>query len=245
MAGRKDIRGGATDLDLVIHGRGRSLATIMGAANGHLKLQMGQGVLANEALRLASSDLLLQGLNALNPLSAKEADTRLQCAVVNFRIDKGIAANTHGIAMQTDKLNILGGGRIDLKTEVIDIGARPESRKGLGINLSGLSDFVRLGGTLSDPHPVTDTAGTLQAAGKLGAAIATGGVSLLVEGLYDRVTVDDDVCAVALGKKPVAGAKSAAGREKSVLEKTTDTASKTLKGASKAVKGVFQGLFGD
>lgn len=239
------IDGAPTDIDATIKGSGGSLAGIMGTANGRFVAKMGAGKLNSRAANIAGTDILNM-LQLLNPLASRQSETRLECAVANFNIKNGVAATRTGVAMQTDQLNVLGGGTIDLKTEAIDIAAKPQPRQGVGVNLAGLSDFVHLGGTLGDPKPVADAAGVAKTGAKVGMAFATGGLSLLAEGLFDRATADDDVCAIALGTKQPAKAtqKAAGNKNESVIDKTTTATKGAVEGVGNAVKGVFQGLFG-
>ncbi|MCC7413965.1 MAG: AsmA family protein [Gammaproteobacteria bacterium] len=240
----KLVQGGPMDFDIAIKGQGRSVAAIMAGADGRVRMKIGAATMANKTAGVASADAVFDGLRLLNPLASSDPKTHIECAVVNFPISQGVAANDTGIALQTDKLNILGGGRIDLQTEAIDIGAKPKPRAGVGLNLASIGDFVRLGGTLAEPRVVTDAAGAATAGIKVGAAVATGGLSILAEGLFDRATVDDDVCAVALGDKKLRQAQAkeptSAQQQPSALDKAGDV----VKGAGETVKGVFKGLFG-
>ncbi len=239
------ISGAPTDIKMRIKGRGTSVAGIMATADGSFVATIGAGTLNSRAANIAGTDILKM-VQLLNPLASHQAQTHLQCAVANFAIKDGVAATHTGIAMQTDQLNMLGGGTINLKTEAIDIAAKPKPRQGVGVNLAGLSDFVHLGGTLSDPRPVTDATGIAKTGAKVGLAFATGGLSLLAQGLFDRATADDDVCAIALGAKPLPKARqsTAGNKNESVIDKTTATTKDTVEGVGNAIKGAFQGLFG-
>lgn len=252
LTGKPLIEGGRTNLQFKLAGSGRSPADLLGGGNGQLLVRVGPGVLPQAGIGAVGADLVLGALNGLNPLAARDPRTRLECAVLNFDIVNGLASTEHGIAFRTDKLNVLGGGTVDLKTERIDIGARPKPREGVGLNLAAIGDFVRLGGTLSKPVPVTDAQGMATAGIKVGAAMATGGLSLLAEGLFDRATGDEDVCAIAAGEQKLpsattatAGTAQAPSRdEPSVIGKASETTKNAVQGVGNAVKGVFKGLFG-
>ncbi|HTT08325.1 MAG TPA: AsmA family protein [Gammaproteobacteria bacterium] len=233
----KHLENAPTDFTFDLHGNGASAAEIMGDGNGKLLVHAGAGRMPNN---LASTDLLLDSLRLLNPLAKSDPYTNIECAVVNFGIKNGVASGPTGLGVRTDKLSILGGGTVDLKTERIDIGAKPKPRTGVGLNIAALGDFVRLGGTLSNPHPATDAGGAAEAGLKVGAAVATGGLTLLAEGLFDRASSDDDVCAIAAGTQPLRSAQ----KQKSVMEKTTDTTKEAAKSATDAVQGVFKSIFG-
>lgn len=240
--GENVATGGRFDLDLDVTGSGPSPAAIAGTANGRLLLDVRNVTVLDDGAALAAADLFLGLLDLLNPLSAKDAGagTHVECAVVAFPIEQGRLASKTGIGIRTRQLSILGGGVVDLGTETIDIGVNPKPREGLGLNAAGIADFVRLGGTLSEPRPVTDAKGVASAGVKVGAALATGGLSLVAEGLFDRSGGDVDACAVARGDAALPG-RSAAASEPSVLEKTGNA----LESAGSKVKGALKSLFGD
>lgn len=230
------VVGGSTDVTLSLDGMGNSVAAIMTGVDGILLVNTGPATINNDAAGIAGGGLVMSLFDHLNPLSSVDNTTMLECASVRFPIAHGVATNDTGIGVLTQKLGILGGGTIDLRTEELDIGAKPKPREGLGINVSSLVDFVRLGGTLTNPRVKTDAKGATTA----GLKVATAGLSILAEGLFDRLTADADVCAIARGESP-----GAANNDQSVLESTTSKTKDALKDAGAKVKGVFKGLFGD
>lgn len=240
--GENVATGGRGNLDLDVAGSGASPAAIAGTANGRLLLDVRDVTVHDESAALAAADLFLGLLDVLNPLSAKDAGTgtNVECAVMAFPIEQGRLVSKTGIGIRTRQLSILGGGVVDLRTETLDIGVNPKPREGLGLSAAGIADFVRLGGTLSEPRAVTDAKGVASAGVKVGAALATGGLSLVAEGLFDRSGGDVDACAVARGDATLPGS-AAATSEPSVLEKTGNA----LESAGSKVKGALKSLFGD
>lgn len=204
------IQGGKTDAQIAATGKGDSIAAIMGSLNGTLLIKVGSGRMSNAAADLVGADLLYTAFQFINPLSASDRTSNLECGVIKFDIQNGMATSDKGIAMQTEKVNVLGSGAIDLKTEQIDIRVKPTPREGLGINLGALTDLMYIGGTLAEPKLATDAKGVLRTAVTAGAAVATGGLSVLAQGLFDKTTSDPQPCATALGLKPPEPAKPAA-----------------------------------
>ena len=238
----KLVRGGHVSVSLEFKSEGASPAELAAHADGRLQLTIRDVEILNRSASLAAGDLLLNLFELLNPLARSEDHEFVECAVFNFPVHDGIAEAQTGIGISTTKLNILGGGTIDLGSENIDIGINPKPREGIGLNLAGFADFVRIGGTLSEPVPTTDAAGVATAGLKVGAAIATGGLSLLAEGLLDRSQADIDVCAVAAGTVDLAGQASS---DKSAFSKAAQSTSEAVERAGNSVKGVFKSLFGD
>ena len=109
------------------------------------------------------------------------------------------------MAIESTRMKIVGSGKIDMHTENIAIGFTPIAKKGIGVNVGSLVKFVYLGGTLSDPHMENDPVGIAKSGVAISTAFATGGLSLIAEGLFKRVTNAGDICKRALedsGKEP-------------------------------------------
>ncbi len=200
VAAKGVIRGAPTDLTLELRGQGHSFADILGSSNGHILVRVGPGELGDAATGMTILDTVFGLVRGLNPLAVRQKRTQLQCAVLNFRMREGVAANETGIGVQTDSLNILGGGTVDLKTELIDLAGKPQRRKDV-LGLTGVESLVRVGGTLSKPEVMTGVSVGARTITRIGAAWATGGLSLIASGIFDRVTFGDDVCAVALAQQ--------------------------------------------
>jgi hypothetical protein len=93
-------------------------------------------------------------------------------------------------------MTILADGRVNLRTERINIDWVIKQRKGIGISASTFTNpYIKLGGTLSEPSVEVKP---LRAATATGAAVATGGLSLLYKGFWDRITAGRKVCKRAL-----------------------------------------------
>ena len=173
----------------------------MAGLNGKAIAKVAESQIADGTLDILGADFVTELVNLLNPFKKEKAGTELVCAVVNFNIRDGIAKADKGIAVRTGKMNIVGDGTINLKSEKIDIGITPEARTGIGVSMTDLVGLVRVGGTLAEPSALVDKAAVLGAGLSTGAAVATGGLSVVAEGLVDRATADADPCQTALGKK--------------------------------------------
>ncbi len=185
-------------LDLRLNGVGTSLETMLGTANGHAELVLGAGRLTNKAAALPFGNILLTLLDALSPLNRQAPLDRIQCAVLQFDVADGIATSTRGLAVQTDAINAIGGGAINLRTQEIELHFKTAQRKGIGISLLGIADkFIYVRGTLTQPRAAVDPAGLLIHGG---AAWATGGLSLLIDQLANRLTASGSPCDAVLRK---------------------------------------------
>lgn len=244
---KKYIRGAATDVALQASGQGGSVSAIMGSLNGHLLARAGKGELDSSALKVAGSDVLMQTLSLLKPDSDKPAMNQLQCMVAAFRIKQGVAVADSSIAMETPQMTVVGGGVVNLGTEKLDLGLQPHPREGLGISASQFAEVVRLGGTLSHPVPKTDTLAAMKTAARVGAAVATGGLSILAGGLFERATADSHPCdtaaAYVTGKQPASTtATTPASTSTQTKQSGTNSSNESV---GDKLKGALKGLFGN
>jgi uncharacterized protein involved in outer membrane biogenesis len=207
--GTLSAAGSATSIDtlisLQVHGRSpHEMAT---SASGRVIVSLEGGAVNASILDFIAADLVLRLLEILNPLAVENQDrVGLECAVVVIEIDDGLVL-LQPLALKTENVTILGHGAIDLDTEELDFEWVTKPRKGFGISASAITNpYVKLSGTLSEPVIEVKP---LKAITSTGAAVATGGLSLLGKGLWDRVTAEGKVCKRCLkdAEKRLAGKK--------------------------------------
>jgi len=172
---------GKVDVDMNIHGRGRSVAGLMAGLNGKITVVMENGRIHNRYIDMLGADVS-STLGKLLDASDEEANhTELNCFVCRFDIKDGLADSTV-LVVDTDATSLIGDGDVDLKTEKLDVKIKPLPKRGIGISGVGkitlsISEFarpVKLGGTLKNPAFVIDASQTAITMGK-----AFGGMLLL------------------------------------------------------------------
>ena len=230
------IKGAKTDVTIKVKGNGNSVSKIMAGLNGNLLAKIGKGELKDSKTKAVGMDLF----SLLNPTAATREGTLIECGVINFKIKDGIATADKGIAVAANTMNVIGSGTINLKTEELDIGITPQAREGTGISVGQLAELVRIKGTLANPKPGVDAMAALKAGAGVGAAIATGGLSILAQGLLDRSMADDDPCATALGQKPAKTTTASKEPEKSTTTKAVDSVKDAGSAVSDKIKGWFK-----
>ena len=188
--GRKNaglIDGGYTDLLANFTTEGASPQALASHLNGEFALEVQRATVRNRLFEVIGSDILMQLVDLINPFAQREETTELKCAAAYFKAADGVLTSPGQLAVETGKMQIRGGGEIDLRDETLKIDFVPTARRGVGIGLGKLASVVRLGGTLGAPRPEADPGGIFKAGATIGAAIASGGISLLGQGLFDRV----------------------------------------------------------
>lgn len=190
---------GIFSVAITLDGAGGSISEIAGNANGSLLLEFSGAKIKNDGLQIIGGDLFLGLLSAINPLSQQDEYLDIECGVVQFNVNNGVAQTKAGLALKTNVVTVLGGGKVTLSDEKLKLAIRPKARKGFGINTNSIAKMIRVGGTIKNPQIETDPKGLVISGLALGAALASGGASLLVQGLYDRTRANADVCRVAVG----------------------------------------------
>lgn len=189
------IEGGPLDLSINVRGGGDTVQSVMASLDGSIVGGMGESRIRSDALDVIGADILMQLASAINPMGNKDPYTVAKCMVVNFQIANGVARTEKGIALDTDKMQVTSSGQIDLKAERVSLNLRPKASSGIGIGIGSLAQAVKVSGPLSDPGVGIDAAGAAKAVGTIGAAIATGGISALLQGAKSRVdTASNDPC---------------------------------------------------
>lgn len=193
-----------------VNGVGKSLHGLAASADGWALLTVGPGRIPNTLGAFATSDVLLALADALNPFRKSSPYTALECGVAAADITAGKVV-AKPLATRTDKLTVVGSGKLDLDTEAIDLVWTLKPRRGIGISGGSIANpYIKLGGTLASPKLDLKP---LEAAASTGAAVATAGLTLLVRGIYDRITAEKKVCprALAEARKQIDAKKAGVG----------------------------------
>lgn len=199
LVGRQgDISGGKSDVNISLKGRGSSVRSLMAALDGNVRMVVGPARLKRTEINIAG-DILSSVLDAANPFRKKDDYTELRCAVARVPINNGVARVERSIALDTSKVSVVAAGTVNLANETLNVAVRPKAKEGLGIGAGELASVVRVTGTLAEPALGIDAAGAATQMAKIGAAMATGGMSLLGGALLGRAT-SEDVCAAALAE---------------------------------------------
>jgi AsmA protein len=184
-------------ITLDIESTGSSPRALAASATGRLLVTQGKGQVENGLMGKFSGDIGAQLFSALNPFSKKEEFTNLDCTIVGLEMKNGKADIT-GMLLQTEKVKALGKGDIDLNTEALNIKFNTQPREGVGITADMfVTPYVKLAGTLASPSIALNKQGALLSAG---AAVATGGLSVLAKGVADRGSGEKDSCEATLAE---------------------------------------------
>ncbi len=187
----KTLSGGKSQLKINVSSNGLSPADLAKNLNGNALLEIDQATIGNSAFEIIGSDLIGELISKLNPFLKSDPSTTLKCAVVRLPIENGHIKVNKSIAVETTKMVVVANGKINLENEKLKLGITPQSIKGIGLDVGSVVKFMELGGTLSNPKPIVGAGGVLKSGIAVGAAISTGGASILADSLISKMAAGD------------------------------------------------------
>jgi hypothetical protein len=214
-------------LSLDLRGAGRSPRELAASASGRAELSAEGGV-----LNLGAAGLLTIGIaDILRPLLGGTSETRLQCLLVRYRLQDGVA-NSDAQVVSTNAFAVVGAGRVDLRTERIDLHFATQA------NSPSLMSFAvpfEVSGTLSDPKAGPDPEGSLVSVFKVAGSLVDPLYALSVLAPGEASGAGQSACVAALEQA-----------ESGIVEQATgaaaDVATGVVEGVGDALGGVGDAL---
>jgi len=239
VLGYKRNMEGTFATNIEVSGRGGSLAEMMAGLNGEIFMMVGDGQFAGKILARLEQVMGARVLKLINPFDQDPAKARVNCFTNFIRIKDGEAVCK--LLLDTEQNSIFGAGKIDLKTEKLNFGIKPNPKKGYGhskvgkvsVNLGELSKMMKLGGTLAEPSLAVDKMGTTLFAGKVFGGFLFGPFGLAAVAaseVFDFSRGDKNPCLAAI--EEAKGAIQSADK----VKKQTEAEKSDQKGKEPAAK---------
>ncbi|MFT5172262.1 MAG: hypothetical protein ACI8W7_000426 [Gammaproteobacteria bacterium] len=251
LLGLQQVReGGVVDLLAELDGEGANTDDLLNSLRGDVSLRLADVSIDAGVAKLAGADVLSGLMHAMRGTGAEPI--KLRCAVADFEVRAGQLRSVDSIGAQTQLSNLLGGGVISLPQESMDLVIRPWPREGLGLSATMLSGSVSVRGPLRQPRVALTEAAILRTGASAGAALLSGGLSLIAQGLLERAR-GDTPCEQALGQQKVerggkdlaASVKHSSGSvAKTLSEGTSSAVESASRGAKSVAKSVSKGVQG-
>jgi uncharacterized protein involved in outer membrane biogenesis len=181
-----DFQGGPGEFAFHLNSSGLSLRDLASGANGEVQISIGPAK-ASTAFVNASGDFLVSLFDAINPLRKNLDYAQLDCAVAYLPLRSGLVTIAQSIGIETDRLNVVLDGQVNLRNETLNLNIYPKEKSGLttGVNPAGL---VQINGTLRNPTLGVNKAGVVKQAASVGLAVFTGGISLAAQNVASIAT---------------------------------------------------------
>ncbi|MBE9528236.1 MAG: AsmA family protein [Proteobacteria bacterium] len=212
-----EVLNGTIDADIKLKAKGESVAALMASLDGQKRVVMGKGRIDNKFLKFVGGDLNTGLLRLLNPLAAKESYTVVNCMVVGFNVEDGLASSS-AMLFDTSHMTIVGNGKINFAKETLDVSLKPMPKEGLGtsglgkltLSLGELARPFKPGGTFVNPGLAVDPAQTMLTIGKVMGGNVLFGPAGLAAALVGTSSGDENPCLTAIeaSKKKSAAPKA-------------------------------------
>ena len=183
---KASVSGGDMRLALNLKGSGVSPHQLMSQATGVIQIAMGQGRIDSKFIN-KGGDFVITVFDAINPMYKKSNQTALECAVAYLPINSGLVNIQNSVGVETDRLDIVLAGSVNLASEALNLTINPREKSGLttGLDLAGL---VKIEGTLQNPTTGVNKAGVVNSAVSIGLGFLTGGISIAAENAKSLAT---------------------------------------------------------
>ena len=152
---------------------------IASSLNGQSQITIGSARLASSFMN-QGGDVFITLFDAINPLRKKSNETVLECAVAYLPIKGGLVSVKDSVGIETDRLNIVLAGSVNLNSEQINLAVYPKEKSGLTAGLD-LASLVRLQGSLLKPQVGINKEAAVNQALALGLGFLTGGASIVAQ----------------------------------------------------------------
>jgi hypothetical protein len=158
---------------------GKSPHQIASSLNGQSQITIGSARLASSFMN-QGGDVFITLFDAINPMRKKSNQTTLECAVAYLPVKNGVVAVQDSVGVETDRLNIVLNGSVNLNSEQINLAVYPKEKSGLTAGLD-LASLVRLQGSLVKPQVGVNKEAAVTQALALGLGFLTGGASIVAQ----------------------------------------------------------------
>ena len=140
---------GLAELDVMLHAAGQSPHALAATLGGHVGLALVDGEIANDALAATIGSLVKQAGAGLEP----GGRSHIRCLALRADADAGIV-NLSALKLDTARLELEGGGTVNLGDETLALHLRPLLRVGS----AGVSAPIQVEGKLRNPSISLDPA---------------------------------------------------------------------------------------
>ena len=181
------------DIRLKLDGEGQTMRELAASLDGYINMTMSDGIVLNAGLDRVTNSFLQELTKALDPLREQEESTKINCAAAFSVLSQGRLYGKPAVVVDTPNVKVLADATANLASEKIKVQFKTVPQKGLGLSMSSIvNPYVEVTGTLAQPRLTLNPENTV-VGGTL--AVITGGISILVRNVLDRLSTSGNVCA--------------------------------------------------
>ena len=187
---------GRNNIDIDLQSSGANVRSLAANLNGIVFLHSTNIIVPeNQFLKRFYGDMLNEIVSTINPFSKASTNNLLECVVIPLEITNGsLIANPFALILNSSARMVVKSS-INLQSEKLNLQFQTTPRRGITISAGEiLHPYVKIVGTLAKPTLAVDEQGVLISGG---AAVATGGLSILAKAAWQRLSRDKNPCRTA------------------------------------------------
>lgn len=194
-----NIAGGKMKVDAKINALGNTMNELAATLTGPVDIQIAQAKIFSP--KAGQAEFWLTGL-----FSAKDSERiDLACAAARLPFQSGLAEGEGIVGARSDVSQLLTRGNINLRDQTLDLHGRLRARSGVNLGVSTFASEVKITGQVVKPEMSLDEADVVGVVARVGAAIFTGGLSVVATSLWDGANPESDPCQQVFSRKAKAG----------------------------------------
>lgn len=208
---QQDLQNVVLDAKANLNAKGATLPDLLNTLNGKVILQANQGQIINKWFTGLPKMLNLAKKKQNVAFSNTDNYIMLSCAAANMNIKNGVITGNNQFALETNTLDILAGGSVDLPQKTMDLVLQPALVDSDKANeILSFSKFIRITGPFDKPVPKVDTEQT-------STALLQAGLNKLVPNMPTQTATaaKTSVCQQVLGKEALIELKPAQKKQTS------------------------------
>ncbi len=184
------------EVSMEMEGEGATWRDLARSVDGRFRLTTGPGSIPAGTMGTLFGGLWRDLVAAVAPRIAARDTANVRCLAAFVDARDGVLRTTPALVMQTDRVNVIAHGSVQLATEQLELYLSTAPRRGrVDVTVAEIvNPYMRVTGTLASPGLGVDPKGVLFSGG---AAVATAGISIVAKGVWDRMFRAEDPCAVA------------------------------------------------
>lgn len=239
------LSGGNTQSYISLKGSGSTVRSLTDNLNGQIIAVVEPSKLQSGQLKFLTNSFVSQLLNILKIDTRKSETVDLKCAVVRADFNNGTITFPKGIAVNSDKLDLVSSGTLNLRNDKLNLSINAYRSGIADVSIvQAVSNLVKIGGTLQNPKIAIDESGALKT---IAGAALSGGTLTGAQMLLDKDTAP---CYTALKgtiyqdkfPKPT-GASNAAQKTYQGASQVIDDGVGLVKDGAKEIKNTAKDIF--
>lgn len=182
------VSGGKMKVDAKVTAMGLTMNDLAATLTGPVDIQIGPAKIFSP--NAGRAEFWLTGL-----FSSQDSDSvNLACASARLPFNAGLAEGHGIVGARSDASQLLTRGYINLRDQTVDLHGRVRARSGVSLGISTFANEVQIAGPVVKPRMSLDESGVVGAIARVGAAIFTGGLSVVATSLWDGANPQSDPC---------------------------------------------------